>query len=136
MDCTIFRSLIFDGIRERLGDDVAREVTQHLGACAACGQALVDARRVHGALLDRRSQPPSRRLLLDVRDQIYRALDDEDPGDLKQRDVWTTADLARYLRLSPRELEPYFDRIPGFELAGQRMFRRSAVEAWLARLEE
>lgn len=136
MDCTLLRSLIFDVAHERLGEEVAREAGQHLSSCATCAQALADARRIHGALLQHEARTPGRRLVLDVREQVHRALDAElPPGELKQRDVWTIADLASYLRLTPRELEPYLDQIPGFELAGQRMFRRRAVEAWLKRVE-
>lgn len=61
-----------------------------------------------------------------VEAELYPAAGGEPPA------IMTASELARYLRLTPELLEEYLDQIPGFELGGRLLFRRTAVDNWIA----
>jgi hypothetical protein len=45
--------------------------------------------------------------------------------------IMTLTEVADYLRISPEALEAYLGDIPCFELGGNLLFRKEAVDAWI-----
>ncbi len=50
--------------------------------------------------------------------------------------IMTWTEVADYLRISPEALEAYLGDIPCFELGGNLLFRKEAVDEWIQMREQ
>lgn len=70
--------------------------------------------------------------------RLQQALDEELQlvAQAPPRPVMTLTEVAHYLRVTPEVIDHYLDDIPCFELGGRILFRREAVDAWIAEREQ
>ena len=122
MNCAQARSL-FDA---KLDGDRPRGLAGHLGTCRACAAELRRLRRAMATLRASSLVPP----VPGARERLLREI-----GDAPAAEIFDLETLADFLRIPPRELEPFLDEIPAFEIAGRLRFRRSSVERWIEERE-
>lgn len=128
MNCTRARSLFDAELDGEIAEVALRGLRHHLAACPACSKELRRLRRATETLRASSLVPPA----ADACSKLQREIRRESAT---APDIFDLEGLADWLRIHARELEPFLDRIPAFEVAGRLRFRRSSVEAWIEERE-
>jgi len=134
MNCTTCQEFLPEYHERGLPQDTTEAVRQHLAGCADCRQ---QQQRDAGLLATARvlSRPvPRPEVILATSSKIHAVVPVQHRTEFGP--VLDITDLADYLRVGPEVLEPYVEEIPHFELGGRLLFRRVAVENWIAEREQ
>jgi hypothetical protein len=134
MNCEICREYLPEYQEGVLPKDTAEDVRTHLAACADCRR---EQQRDAALLSAARALPrttPSPETILVVSSRIYASA--PPPHRTEFGPVLDLNELAEFLRVGPEVLETYLEDIPHFELGGRLLFRRVAVENWIAAREQ
>jgi hypothetical protein len=134
MNCTTCQEHLPEYQERGLPQETTEAVRQHLAACADCRQ---QQQRDTELLAATRALPRTRprpEVILITSSKIHAAAPAQARTDFGP--VLDIHDLAEYLRVEPDLLENYVEEIPHFELGGRLLFRRVAVETWIAEREQ
>jgi hypothetical protein len=134
MNCEACREFLPEYQENVLPSDTAEDVRNHLAACTDCRR---EQQRDAVLLAAARALPratPSPEVILITSSKIHSSKPPQRRTDFGP--VLDINDLADYLRVGPEVLETYVEEIPHFELGGRLLFRRVAVENWIAEREQ
>lgn len=134
MTCETCREYLPEFLEGALPEDVTRNLAEHLDACADCRRAREEERDLLTAARHLPRPQPGTTTLLRISEAIHAAAPPA-PRRTAFGPVLDMADLAEYLRVEPEVLGMYINAIPHFELGGRLLFRRVAVERWVAERE-
>lgn len=131
MECREARARINEELDGTLTGVARRRLLRHLERCSGCAEALRVLRRALEALRESdRGDLPA--LPAEIERFLHRG---EASRSTAAHEVFDLEGLAEFLRVGVADLEPYLDDLPAFEIAGQRRFRRAAVERWMEEQE-
>ncbi|MBI2920863.1 MAG: zf-HC2 domain-containing protein [Planctomycetes bacterium] len=128
MNCARARSLFDAEMDRELSGAGRNRLLRHLDGCRTCAGEMRRLRRAMETLRKSSLVPPA----ADACARLHEDMRKESPA---LPEVLDLDGLADWLRLPARELEPFLDQIPAFEIAGRLRFRRSSVEKWIEERE-
>ena len=128
MNCTECRNLLSACEAGELAEQDEEAVLEHTNGCAECRRLLRSVRAVTRTVEELEDPPPPQRIALEV---LSAPALRSSAASFDAPEIMTPEDLARFLRLSPEELDEIIDLVPGFELGGRLRFRKQRVTEWI-----
>jgi len=126
MHCELTHEDLSLHLGRELEAGAAATLEAHLAGCERCRGHLQVLRRLEQDLARLPRAQPSDDALMRTRQALWR-----DAYQPPEPEVMTLQEVARYLRLTPEELEGLVLELPVFELAWQLRLRRQKLLEWI-----
>jgi hypothetical protein len=91
------------------------------------------SRLAQSALAEEPSPFSTQRIRSALHEELHVMQNESAAGNMPE--IMTTDEIIRYLRISEEHLADYIGDIPCFELGGQLLFRKNAVDEWIRERE-
>lgn len=130
MSCEITYEQLAAYSQADLSPDRHQAIERHLASCATCRQRLANLRTLDAALPSLPAETPPAETILAAR--RFLSAEIRPP---RESEILTLEEVADFLRIDPRDLGPYVEDLPAFELGGQIRVRRSRLLEWIEQRE-